>query len=179
MPKRRRPSGRSRARRETTSEPVTLLRGLGRRSSKDAGQRKGKAGRAVANQPVVTIRAQNGQRIIEAGVARSAPLERLAEEWAYILRSRTRWADKPEIRRSIRSRALDDLECAGVPRAFMRQLVSVYHVEVELHKWAARDADANRVHEAAAEIPWEYLDQCRHAGRGSLSVHPGHPALPQ
>ena len=30
-------------------------------------------------------------------------------------------------------------------------------IEVELHDWDRSDADAGRIHEAAAELPWEYL----------------------
>jgi hypothetical protein len=103
---------------------------------------------------------------MEARVGRGAPLERLAQEWAYILRSRSRWADKPDARLSLRARALADLERAGVPRAFMRRLASVGHVEVELHRWDVADAEADRIHEAAAETPWEYLIGAGTRGEG-------------
>jgi hypothetical protein len=112
---------------------------------------------AAADQPVVTIRTQIHHRLIEARVLRRARVERLAEEWTYILRSRTRWADDQELRQSARVRALDDLERVGVPRTFMKKLASASHVEVELHGWDPADADTNRLHEAAAEVPWEYL----------------------
>ena len=92
----------------------------------------------------------------EGARARTA-LERLAEEWTYILRSRTRWADDADLRQSFRGRALDDLERVGVPRTFMKKLASASHVEVELHGWDPADAVVNRLHEAAAEVPWEYL----------------------
>ena len=106
---------------------------------------------------VITLRAMVGNRIVEAHVTRSAPLERVAEEWAYILRARQRWVDKPDVRRDLRMRALADLARVGIPRTFVQRLTSARHVEVELHHWDEGDATANRLHEAAAEVPWEYL----------------------
>ncbi|MGH9199806.1 MAG: hypothetical protein ACRD2A_01045, partial [Vicinamibacterales bacterium] len=101
---------------------------------------------------------------------RDPRLVRLAQEWTYILRSRTRWADDEDLRQSLRERALDDLENIGVPRTFLKKLTSTSHVEVELHKWDAADEEANRIHEAAAEIPWEYLISA--ATRGVGRYHP-------
>lgn len=107
---------------------------------------------------VVTIRALvDGKRPFEAPIERGAPLERLAEEWSYVLRSRPRWADKMDVRRTLRARALDDLRRCGIGRPVVKKLTSAQHVEVELHSWDASDSAANNAHEAAAEIPWEYL----------------------
>src|SRR5262245_19366922 len=78
--------------------------------------------RAAADRPVVTIRTEAGQGLLEAEVRRDPRIERIAEEWMYILRSRSRWAADPDIRESFRERALDDLESLGVPRAFMKRL---------------------------------------------------------
>ena len=116
-----------------------------------------KSKRQTAEQPVITIRARIGSRLVEEQVSRHAPLVRLAEEWTYILRSRTRWADDPGLRLSVRDRALDDLERVGVRRAFMKKLAAAPHVEVELHPWDSRDSELDRVYEAAADVPWEYL----------------------
>lgn len=113
--------------------------------------------RAAPDQTVITIRTQLRRGLIEARVSRHPRVERLAEEWTYILRSRTRWADDEELRLSKRERALDSLELVGVSRTFMKKLASASHVEVELHGWDPADADTNRIHEAAAEVPWEYL----------------------
>src|SRR5262245_8604351 len=114
--------------------------------------------RRRATSPVVTIRARgSGGRIITATIRPKASLGRLAEEWTYILRARSRWVDNDDLRDSIRLRALDDLDGVGVPRSFMRMLASATHAEVELHEWDRRDARANALHEAAAEVPWEYL----------------------
>jgi hypothetical protein len=127
--------------------------------------------RTAADQPVVTIRTQVRQRLIEARVLRHARVERLAEEWTYILRSRTRWADDQGLRQAARERALDDLERVGVPRTFMKRLASCSHVEVELHGWDPADADTNRLHEAAAEVPWEYLISAGTRGVGRYHNH--------
>jgi hypothetical protein len=49
-------------------------------------------------------------------------IERLSEEWTSILRSRARWADDPQLRESIRERALVDLESIGVPERVAMQM---------------------------------------------------------
>ena len=69
----------------------------------------------------------------------------------------SRWADDDDIRQVYRDRALDDLRSIGVSRAFMKRMVAFQHAEIELHPWDAADAVANRIHEAAADLPWEYL----------------------
>src|SRR6185295_11941934 len=76
-------------------------------------------------------------------VPRHPQIVRLAEEWAYILRSRSRWKDDDDVREKYRQRALDDLERLGVPSAFMKQMASRQHVEVELHAWDAADTKVN------------------------------------
>lgn len=138
----------------------------GSRASTRAGRRGPQARRPAEDRPVVTIRAHNGKAVIKAPVPSAPTLEVLAKEWGYILRSRTRWAGDPDLRQSFRERALKDLGRMGVPRQFIKRLASVRHVEVELHKWDVNDADANRIHEAAAEIPWEYLLSAATRGEG-------------
>lgn len=119
---------------------------------------------------VITIRTLIDDRLVEVHVAGGPPLIRLAEEWAYVLRSRARWVDDDSVREAFRERALADLERLGVPRAFVRQLATTTHVEVELHAWNTGDARADRAHEAAAEFPWEYLLSV--ASRGLGRYHP-------
>jgi hypothetical protein len=121
---------------------------------------------------LVTIRTLTDEGLIEQPVRRRAEIERLAEEWTYILRSRTRWLDDDELRESFRERALEALEQIGVPRAFMKKLAPSGHVEVELHGWEAANADAARLHEAAAHAPWEYL-----ISAGTRGVGRYHPQL--
>ena len=130
------------------------------------GAKGAEGGRTAAERTVVTIRTLIDSRLVEATVPRQPQLQRIAEEWTYLLRSRTRWADDGDIRQSFRDRALKDLERMGVPRAFMNRLASTSHVEVELHAWNAADADAVRIHEAAAELPWEYLISAGTRGAG-------------
>jgi hypothetical protein len=119
--------------------------------------RKPTTKRTPEDQTVITIRTLIRGRLVEQKVSRQAPVARLAEEWTYILRSRTRWADDAELRLSVRDRALRDLERVGVPRAFMKKLATTSHVEVELHPWDTADRRLDAIHEAAAEVPWEYL----------------------
>ena len=64
---------------------------------------------------------------------------------------------QPGLRASIGDRALEDLKSLGIDRAFLQKLGSVDRVEVELHEWDRGNANATRIHEAAAEVPWEYL----------------------
>ncbi len=52
---------------------------------------------------------------------------------------------------------MKDLLEIGISDDQMRQLATVDRIEVELHDWDPSDADAARDHEAAADVPWEYL----------------------
>jgi hypothetical protein len=112
---------------------------------------------ATSANMVITIRARDDSGVFETVVTRTAGLERLAQEWNYILRARTRWAADADLRVSVGERALTDLKGLGINSAFLQKLALVERVEVELHDWKAADADATRIHEAAAEVPWEYL----------------------
>ena len=109
-------------------------------------------------------------RIVEGWVFPTAPIVELMEEWSYLLRSRARWVDRSDVRLSLRDRALADLEKLGLTTAYIRQLANTQHVEVELHHWNVKDAAANRIHEAAASFPWEYLLSA--ATRGAGRYHP-------
>ena len=113
-----------------------------------------RAARSTFGRTVVTIRI--GPRT-SLDIRRDERIVRIADEWTYILRSRSRWADDDDIREIYRERALDDLNTLGVSRAFMRRMASSPHVEVELRPWDPTDGAANRIHEAAADLPWEYL----------------------
>ncbi|MET0639888.1 MAG: hypothetical protein ABWZ19_07750 [Hyphomicrobium sp.] len=119
--------------------------------------RKSENADAASNQRLITIRAQIEEGKIDAEVSYSkgALVERLALEWAYILRVRTRWNDDTDMRHAFGERAVADLERIGVPRATILQLMSVSHVEVELH--GSKTLADQAIYEAASEIPWEYL----------------------
>lgn len=104
--------------------------------------------------PVVTIR-MNAE--VSVDIRRDRQIVRLAQEWTYILRSRSRWGDDDDIRERYRERALEDLKALGVGRVLIKRMVAYPHVEVELHPWDPADPEADRIHEAAAELPWEYL----------------------
>ncbi len=136
------------------------LRAAGRAASRSTRRR------AALADPVVRIRIRAGRRLLTETVRRDAPLARLAEEWTYILRSRTRWANHDEIRQSFRGRALDDLVRLGIARQFVKAMASCRHIEVELLDWDRNDARASQIHEAAADLPWEYLLSAATRGLG-------------
>jgi hypothetical protein len=120
----------------------------------------------VRRAAVVTVRTLIAGRQIEGRVPPSAPIEELAGEWAYLLRSRARWVDQSSVRYSLRDRALTDLAQLGLKQAFIKRLATVYHVEVEMHQWDVNDATATRLHEAASAFPWEYLLSAATRGAG-------------
>jgi hypothetical protein len=141
-------------------------RPAGARASQAAGRRPRTIARADRESPrprppqtdaIVRIRIRLEGRVLVEPVTRDAPVERLAQEWAYILRSRKRWVDDHAIRRWFRDRAIDDLERLGVSREYVERMASCKHIEVELVDWNRNDPTANRMHEAAADLPWEYL----------------------
>ena len=140
--------------------------GTGRQKRRTGAAKKSASGRRVRPSPVITVRTLIGGRRIEGHVPASAPIERLTEEWAYLLRSRARWVDQPHVRLSLRERALADLETLGLARSFIERLATVHHVEVELHTWDPADENADRIHEAAASFPWEYLLSASTRGAG-------------
>jgi hypothetical protein len=124
---------------------------------KTAAASKPNVAAAASDKRVITIRALGGKDLLEAEVTDPERLQRLAQEWNYILRARSRWAADADLRESIGARALADLKSVGINRTFLQELASVEGIEVELHEWDPADADATLIHEAAAEVPWEYL----------------------
>jgi hypothetical protein len=131
--------------------------GRGKRVTKGDAAPKARARRPTPAATVITIRACDSGKLREEQVTRAAGLERLAREWRYVLRARSRWADNPGLRQVFGERARDDLVRAGISQTFIRHLATVKHVEVQLHDWNTADAEADRIHEAASAIPWEYL----------------------
>jgi hypothetical protein len=112
---------------------------------------------SASDQPIVTIRADKQYRIPETRITDPAPLGRLAQQWGYLLRVRSRWACDPDMRQTIAERAADDLAGVGVSRERLRDLARAHRIEIELHDWKGDDAKASKIHETASEIPWEYL----------------------
>ena len=111
-----------------------------------------------SDQPVITIHA--GDKRTEAfkkTVTRDAPLARLAQEWSYILRVRSRWVGDAGQRETFGLRALDDLKNLGIGPDDVQQFAKADRIEIELHDWRNEDTQAASIHEAAAEVPWEYL----------------------
>jgi len=116
------------------------------------------ARRAVG--PLIAIRAHDdNKKLIEVSVPdKVAPtILRMAMQWGYILRVRTRWAGDADMRDDFGKRALDDLAELGVGRNTVQQFASVKHIEIELYNQASATAETLPLLDAASEIPWEYL----------------------
>lgn len=113
-----------------------------------------------ADGPLIAIRAQDDtKQLIEAFVAaKSAPtIVRMALQWGYILRVRTRWAGDADMRDNFSQKAHKDLQDLGIPTDTIQKCASVQHIEVELYDLGLTTADGTLVLDAASEIPWEYL----------------------
>lgn len=103
---------------------------------------------------IATIRAAG---VPDTSVTHPQQLPRLAQEWTYLLRVRSRWASDVELRKSIAKRAVEGLESVGVSLERLRELAKADRIEIELHDWNRQEAQICAIHEAACEIPWEYL----------------------
>jgi hypothetical protein len=113
-----------------------------------------------ASGPLIAIRAlDDHKKPIAAFVpAKSAPtIARMAMQWGYILRVRTRWAADDDMRDNFAQKATDDLNDLGVGPGHIQQFASVKHIEVELYDLALMKTGGAAVLDAASEIPWEYL----------------------
>jgi hypothetical protein len=113
-----------------------------------------------ADGPLIAIRALgDNKKSIEAFVqAKSArTIARMAMQWGYILRVRTRWAADDDMRDNFADKAIDDLKELGVADEDIQKFASVRHIEVELNEAALMATDGTPVLDAASEIPWEYL----------------------
>jgi hypothetical protein len=119
-----------------------------------------KAGAPHADGPLIAIRAlDDNKKPIEAFVRAKAArtIARMAMQWGYILRVRTRWAADADMRDNFADKAIDDLEELGIADKDIQQFASVKHIEVELNEAALMATDGTPVLDAASEIPWEYL----------------------
>jgi hypothetical protein len=120
----------------------------------------------AADEPLIAIRAHDDKmKLIKQVVPRSAgpTIMRMAMQWGYILRVRTRWAGDTDMREYFGARAIEDLAKLGIKLPKIQEFALVKHIEIELLKWepvkadAAAEAKAAGIVNAAAEIPWEYL----------------------
>jgi hypothetical protein len=114
----------------------------------------GSAGSSTPGGSIATIRAFG---IEDTDIKNPELLPRLAQEWTYLLRVRSRWASDSDLRKSIGKRAAKDLARVGVSSKRLQDLAHVDRIEVELYDWDRQDKEACAIHEAACEIPWEYL----------------------
>ncbi|MFB9269638.1 hypothetical protein ACFFWD_42100 [Bradyrhizobium erythrophlei] len=123
------------------------------------GHARRRATSATANAPLAILRAQRKKDRIEFATKDNAAavIERLARDWSYTLRVRTRWAGDSDLRDYFAGRAVDDLATLGIAREHLTQLAAVEHIEVQLGNEPMEQDDASTAIAAAAELPWEYL----------------------
>jgi hypothetical protein len=85
---------------------------------------------------------------------------RMAKEWGYILRVRTRWAGDGDMREHFGDKATDDFNDLGIGSNDIQEFASVRHIEVQLYDNVLNTMTANgnaSLLDLASEIPWEYL----------------------
>jgi hypothetical protein len=115
------------------------------------------AGDSTPDGRIATIRIDKVHGVPETRITNRVPIARLAQEWTYLLRVRSRWVENADLRKSIAERAVKDLANLGVSSDRLRDLAKARRIEIELHDWDRSDPDVCKIHEAACEIPWEYL----------------------
>lgn len=121
---------------------------------------QGKSSAVEADRPLIAIRAHDdNQKPITHVVTcdLGAAIVRMAMRWGYILRVRTRWAGDTDMREYFGERAVEDFAKLGLPRKLVQDFALVRHIEIELFKWDRTDEELDRISNAAAEVPWEYL----------------------
>lgn len=122
--------------------------------------RKAKAPRADGRLIAIRARAQGEykkliERVVLAPAVRT--IGRMARQWGYILRVRTRWKGDDDMRDAFGEKAVKDLGELGIGRDALQEFASVQHIEVELYDSGVLMEDGTAVLDAASEIPWEYL----------------------
>ncbi|MBR0781266.1 hypothetical protein [Bradyrhizobium iriomotense] len=111
-------------------------------------------GNSPPDKRIATIRAAG---VEDTHIKHPELLARIAQEWTYLLRARSRWASDTELRKSVAERAVKALASVGVTSERLRELATAERIEIEVHDWERSDARTCAIHEAACEIPWEYL----------------------
>ena len=109
---------------------------------------------------LIAIRAHGDKKeLIEAFVLANSvrAISRMAMQWGYILRVRTRWAGDADMRDNFGAKAIEDLKDLGIESDTIQRLASVKHIEVELYDSGLMTPDGTLILDVASEIPWEYL----------------------
>jgi hypothetical protein len=126
-----------------------------RRRNRSNGQNAGPTG-----SDLIVIRTEGLERAFGATrpEVQKAVLK-LAREWSYILRVRTRWSGDPDMRDYFETRAIEDLTKLGMKSEDLQRFASAEHIEIELRNWRLTPPNetSTEMFEAASEIPWEYL----------------------
>jgi len=119
------------------------------------------AGAPRADERLIAIRAQGEDKepIEEFVLAKAGPIiVRMAMQWGYILRVRTRWAADEDMRDNFREKAINDFKDLGIEPDAIQRFASVKHIEVQLYDSGLKTEDGTALLlDVASEIPWEYL----------------------
>jgi hypothetical protein len=95
-----------------------------------------------------------GETVVEARANR-AIISRLAGEWSYTLRQRSRWAHDEDLRNEVALYAVDTLSQLGVSGQQLKELANASRVQVEL--FDAANGGGVDTARATSEFPWEYV----------------------
>jgi hypothetical protein len=109
---------------------------------------------------LIAIRAHGDKNeLIEAFVLANSvrTISRMAMQWVYILRVRTRWAGDADMRDNFGAKAIEDLKDLGIEPDTIQRFASVKHIEVELYDSGLMTPNGTPMLDVASEIPWEYL----------------------
>lgn len=94
-------------------------------------------------------------------------LVKLAAEWMYVMRNRSRWAGDEGLKDAVSKRAVKTLQELGIARPVLQQIVAADSRHVEL-EFSFRDGPRSKEEvDAASSFPWEFVLSCatREEGR--------------
>jgi hypothetical protein len=108
---------------------------------------------------LVNLRIGSGKAGVVASVPRTKAIIRMAAEWMYVLRNRSRWSGDSDMRDQIGKRAVVDLGKLSVSAANLRRMIEAEtrHIEVEFVTESAGRAVTLNMLDAASSFPWEFV----------------------
>ena len=108
---------------------------------------------------LVILRIGSGKQGIIASVPRTKDIIRLAAEWMYVLRNRSRWSGDTDMRDAISKRAVADLEKLNVSEGDLKRIIDLEarHIEIEFIDAEPSEKLNLEMVDAASSFPWEYV----------------------
>lgn len=121
--------------------------------------KKAPAEASAESRAVVLLRIASGDQGIIARVPRTKDIIRLAAEWMYVLRNRSRWSGDDDFRDEISKRAVDALEKLNVSEKDLKRVIEAEarHIEIEFVEEAPGRMINMDIVDAASAFPWEYV----------------------